>query len=72
LPQGLPKKIQFHLLLADLALQVADALASRLEILHSHRLCGGVDFGRTKHLARSARGSQGFRPTTPKVLTPLV
>jgi hypothetical protein len=44
LPQGLPKKIQFNLLLADLALQLADALArrrkilARLKIEHPHSL----------------------------------
>jgi hypothetical protein len=32
LPQGLLKKIQFNLLLADLAFQLADALARALQI----------------------------------------
>jgi hypothetical protein len=34
LPQGLPKKIEFHLLLADLALQRGDAVARSRDILH--------------------------------------
>jgi hypothetical protein len=43
----LPKKIEFNLLLADLALQLLDASAS-------HREIRGIALGRTKHFARPA------------------
>jgi hypothetical protein len=33
MPQGLPKKIEFNLLLADLAFQLTHALTSRCKIL---------------------------------------
>jgi hypothetical protein len=38
LPQGLPKKIQFQLLLADLAFQLAHALARARKIIHRRQL----------------------------------
>jgi hypothetical protein len=38
LPQGLPKKIEFYLLLADLALQIDNAFARGRNILHPHGL----------------------------------
>jgi len=47
LPQGLPKKIQFQLLLADLALQIINALARRRNIPRR--------IERNCHLARPAR-----------------
>jgi hypothetical protein len=34
-PQGVPKKIEFNLLLADLAFQIANPFASRSKIIHS-------------------------------------
>jgi hypothetical protein len=66
LPQGSPKKIEFNLLPADLALQLADALARackiprRLEIEHA------------KPLARPTRRPQRLCATPAKVLAPLV
>src|SRR5882757_3244595 len=38
LPQGLPKKIELHLLLPDLALQLCDAFARARYIPHLHGL----------------------------------
>jgi hypothetical protein len=50
LPQGLPKKIKFNLLLADLAFQLADAPASRRKIRR------GLQLASPKTLPRPARG----------------
>jgi hypothetical protein len=66
LPQGLLKKIQFNLLLADLALQFADALARRRKIL------GRLKIGRSKPLTRATGRSQRFRPATPEMNAPFV
>jgi hypothetical protein len=49
LPQGLPKKIQFNLLLTDLAFQIANALARRRKVR------GRRNLARPKILARSTR-----------------
>jgi hypothetical protein len=66
LPQGLLKKIQFNLLLADLALQLADALARRRKIL------GRLKIERSKSLARSTGRSQGLRSATAEMNAPFV
>jgi len=66
LPQGLLKKIQFNLLLADLAFQLADALARRREIP------ARLKIERPKSLARSTGCSQGLRAATPEVHAPFV
>jgi hypothetical protein len=50
----LPKKIELQLLLADLAFQSGDALASRRKILHSHRLGHRIRLGRAKDFAGPA------------------
>jgi hypothetical protein len=72
LPQGLPKKIEFQLLLADLAFQIADALASRRKILHSLRLGRRISLRRAKELARPAGRPQRVRSATAKMPAPLV
>jgi hypothetical protein len=66
LPQGLPKKIQFHLLLADLALQLANPLASGRKIL------ARLKIEHPKSLARSTGRPQRFRAALPEVLAPFV
>jgi len=42
LPQGSSKKIQFNLLLADFAFQLAYVFASRGNVLRPHRFCGRI------------------------------
>jgi hypothetical protein len=64
LPQGLPKKIQFNLLLADLALQLADPLARRRKIL------GRLKIERPKSLARPTGRPQSLRSATPEMHAP--
>jgi len=66
LPQGLPKKIQFNLLLADLALQLADALASR------RKIPARLKIERPKSLAGSTGRPQCVRSATPEMLAPFV
>jgi hypothetical protein len=66
LPQGLLKKIQFNLLLADLALQLADPPARRRKIL------ARLKIEHSKSLAGSAGRSQGLRSATPEMLAPFV
>jgi hypothetical protein len=50
LPQGLPKKIKFKLLLADLAFQLADAPAS------SRKIRRRLQLGSPKTLPRATGG----------------
>jgi hypothetical protein len=57
LPQGLPKKIQFHLLLADLAFQRADPFARRRKVV------ARLSIEHPKTLARSTRRPQRLNPT---------
>jgi hypothetical protein len=64
LPQGLPKKIQFQLLLPDLALQITNALARGRNI----RL--GIELYR--HLPRPARRPQPLRAATTEMHAPFV
>jgi hypothetical protein len=66
LPQGSPKKIQFHLLLADLALQVADAPTRRREILVRLKV------ENPEALARTTGRPQRLRSPSPEMLAPLV
>jgi hypothetical protein len=67
----LPKKIELYLLLADLAFQIADPLASRRKILHSHRLGHRIRLGRAKDFARPISRSQCLRSATAKMPAPL-
>jgi hypothetical protein len=67
LPQGLPKKIELQLLLADLALKLLDTLARRRKIA-PHRL----KVANPKALARPVGRPQRFRPTPPEVLAPFI
>jgi hypothetical protein len=59
------KKIQFNLLLPDLALQLLDATAS-------HRQIRGIGLGSIKHFARPARRTQRFRSAAAEMPAPLV
>jgi hypothetical protein len=64
LPQGLPKKIQFQLLLADLALQITNALARRRKVRRRIEL--------DRHLAGTARRPQPLSAATAEMHAPLV
>src|SRR5205807_9035671 len=64
-PQGLLKKIELHLLLADLALQLDDALARPHKILR-------LEIGRSKSLARSTGQPQRLRSTPAEMSALLV
>jgi hypothetical protein len=66
LPQGLPKKIQFYLLLADLAFQLLDPPPRRRQILARFQL------QHPKALMRTARRPQRFHATLPEVMNPAV
>jgi hypothetical protein len=71
LPQGLPKKIQFHLLLTDLAFQIGDplfCLAQRIRL--SRRRC--IRRLRLSQLARTPPPAQCRGATGTKVISPLV
>jgi hypothetical protein len=59
------KKIEFNLLLADLALQLADALARPHKILR-------LEIGRSKSLARPTGRPQRLRSTPAEMSAPLV
>jgi hypothetical protein len=75
LPQGLPKKIQFHLLLADLALQFGNAPAGRLEFrtrpARRHRRRRAAR-SRRACLARSTATAQSLRTARKEAITPSV
>jgi hypothetical protein len=64
--QGLLKKIQFNLLLADLAFQLADALARRRKIL------GRLKIERPKCLARPTGRPQRLHAATAEMNAPFV
>jgi hypothetical protein len=66
LSQGLPKKIEFYLLLADLALQLADALARR------HKVIRALKIENPKALARAACRPQRLRSPRPIMPAPSV
>jgi hypothetical protein len=72
LSQGLPKKIEVDLLLADLALELGDALAGRIELAQCCR--GGLRRarGRYRNLARSTDASQRLGAAGAKVVAPKV
>jgi hypothetical protein len=72
LPQGLPKKIQFHLLLADLALQLGDAFARGRNILHPPGLRLRGKLGRPWDLPRATRRPQRFSSAAAEMRAPLV
>jgi hypothetical protein len=52
-PQGLLKKIQFQLLLAELALQRNDSLARSRKIPHPLCLHGRINLNRSRSLERA-------------------
>jgi hypothetical protein len=66
LPQGSSKKIQFYLLLADLALELADPLARRRKILRRLKIKQSLA------LARPTRRPKGLGPASPEVPVPLI
>src|SRR5262249_36839937 len=66
LPQGLLKKIQFDLLLADLAFQLGNPFARRRKVL------GRLKIEHPKSLAGSTGRPQRLRPAVPEVPPPLV
>jgi hypothetical protein len=72
LPQGLPKKIEFHFLLADLALQRCDAFARRRSILHPRRLRLRGKLDSPWDLPRATRRPQRFNSAAAEMRTPLV
>src|SRR5205085_5401624 len=74
LPQGLPKKIQFNLLLTDLALQLGNTIARELKLRHRHVWYLRPNAPRTRPVgfARSATtaqclGATRSEPSAPKV-----
>jgi hypothetical protein len=66
LPQGLPKKIKLHLLLADLALQRVNALARRRKVL------ARLKIEHPKALARPTRRPQRRDASAAEIPAPLV
>src|SRR5579872_623405 len=66
MPQGLPKKIQFNLLLADLAFQLTDALARCRKIL------ARLKIEHAKPFARPTRRPQRLGTTLAEMPTPFV
>jgi len=73
MPQGLPKKIEFQLLLADLAFQFGDAPAGEIKFVGWHlerpaRSRGGCRFA----LARPAQRTQGCLTAGAKQISPSV
>jgi hypothetical protein len=64
LPQGLPKKIQFQLLLPDLALQITNALAGRRKIRNPH--------GFRHRLGGPTCRPQGLSSATAEMHAPLI
>jgi hypothetical protein len=69
MPQGLPKKIEVSLLLADLALELGDP-PPRRRALMQERTPKRTAIQRS--LARTARPSQRLKPTLPGLLLPFV
>jgi hypothetical protein len=66
LPQGSLKKIEFDLLLTDLALKLADALARR------HKILARLKIEDPKSFARPARRPQCLGSTSPEMPAPFV
>jgi hypothetical protein len=72
LPQGLLKKIEFNLLLADLALQRRDAFMRRPEIRSPRRLRLGRKLDYPCDLPRATGRPQSLGTATPEMPTPIV
>jgi hypothetical protein len=70
-PQGLSKKIEFQLLLADLAFQLGDPITSRSEIFQPNRRRWSVRSHRPAQLVRPTRPPQSLRPVSAEMRTPL-
>jgi hypothetical protein len=68
--QGLPKKIQLHLLLPDLPLQLGNAAARPSDVVLLWRRRPSQ--ARRLSLPRSTTQSQTIRTARPKVVSPLV
>jgi len=66
LPQGCAKKIELQVLLPDLALQLADALAGR------HKIVRGLNIEKPKALARPASRPKGLNSPRTVMAAPLV
>jgi hypothetical protein len=66
LPQGLPKKIKFQLLPADLALKFADPLARRRKVVRA------LNIENPSSLTRTARRPQRIHSASSVMLTPTV
>jgi hypothetical protein len=70
--QGLPKKIQLHLLLPDLPLQLGNAAARPRNVVLLRRRRPSRCQTRRLTLPRSTTRSQTIRAARPKVVSPLV
>jgi len=73
MPQGLPKKIKFDLLLADLALQLGNAPAGLLKFAPSTRLRARLPVHTPSRPLRSARSTgtaQSLRTARKEAITP--
>jgi len=64
----LPKKIQINLLLANLAFQLGNPLASLLDLAQRLIRTRPLDLG----LLRSTFAAQGFRAARPKTRAPII
>jgi hypothetical protein len=69
MPQGLPKKIEVGLLLADLALELRDPTPRRRSLIEERTLQRRAG---QAALARTAWTAQRFQPALPNLLLPLV
>jgi hypothetical protein len=70
LPQGLLKKIEFDLLLTDLALELDDAFARGRDILHPRGLRLRAKLDRPWGLPRATSRSQRFSSTAAEMPVP--
>ena len=71
LPQGLPKKIELHLLLPDLALQLCDAFARARYIPHLHGLRLRRKLTSPGDLPRATRRPQRLSSAAAEMSAPL-
>src|ERR1700704_5925916 len=71
LPQGLPKKIELHLLLPDLALQLCDAFARARYIPHLHGLRLRRKLDSPGDLPRATRRPQRLSSAAAEMSAPL-
>jgi hypothetical protein len=69
MPQGLPKKIEVALLLADLALELRDPTPRRRSLIEDR---AAQRRAVQPALARPARPAQRLQPTLPNLLLPFV